>query len=149
MNYLKDKENDFVESFNFKALILFIVDAVVISLSFFVALLIKHDMSLSIEMFKIYFGELLIVTLIYWIAFESIRMFKSLWGFVDIWIIVGLLGANIFAATVTYFLFRGINGYNFALGLYITALLITTFMTIISRLVYKVIKTIKTAKNYY
>lgn len=143
MNFLNNKKNDLIRLFNLKTLVLFFIDAVVISVSFFVALLIKHDMSLSVEIFNNFLVELPIVILIYWIAFELFQMYKSLWEFAGFEEIIKGVIANVVATIVAYLLVRWIYDDHLTFGFYITAMFTATFMTMFSRLFYRITRIFK------
>lgn len=143
MNYFKGKSNDFFERLNFKLVILFFIDAIFISAAFFLALFVKYDLDVSIELLKRFILELPIIILIYWIVFELFQMYKSLWQFAGFEEIIKGVIANVVSVTIAYLIVILIYDHHLPLGFYITAMFLAVFATLYSRLSYRVLRVFK------
>lgn len=140
MEKSKDVVKYFVTKFNLKTLVVFFTDAVIIALSFLLAVIVKNDLSLSYDMFMQYMTELPIIILIYWIVFELFQMYKSLWQFAGIEEIVKGVLANGVATLVAYLFVELIFNDHLSSSFYIIAFFIITFGTMFSRIFYRILK---------
>ncbi len=148
VKYLRKKKNDVTKFFKLSTIMLFFIDALAISLAFFLALLIKHDLYVSYEIFRSFIIELPIVILIYWITFEVFQMYKSLWQFAEFEEIIKGIIANVIATISSYLVIMLIFDNHLSFGFYLTAVLIAIFTTLFIRLFYRVLRIFKKYFSY-
>lgn len=138
MNYVKKRINEFIKYFSWKTVEVFIFDAVIISFSFLLAIVVKNDLSITYDIFIDFLFEIPIVIIIYWIVFEIFQMYRSLWQFAGVEEIVKGVAANAVATVSSYFLVGMILGEHLGGSFYVIAFFIITFNTIFSRVFYRV-----------
>lgn len=148
MNKTKHKLNEFIKYFSMKTVIVFVYDAIVISFSFLLAVIIKNDLSISYDILMNFLSELPIVILIYWIVFELFQMYKSLWQFAGVEEIVKGVAANAVATLTSYFLVQLVFTTHLNPGDYIVAFFVISFGTLFSRVFYRVFRMTKTLFEY-
>jgi len=132
------KFNKFVEHFSMKTIILFFLDAIVISLSFLFTVMLKNDFDISFDMFNSVVYELPIVILIYWITFEFFQMYKSLWEFASFEEVIKGVTASGVATIAAYLLVSSILDNHFSLTFYMVAWFLVTFSTLFVRMFYRI-----------
>lgn len=140
MRKSKKKINEIIKYFTLKTLIVFFLDAVVISFSFLFAVIIGNDLSLNYDIFMTLLTEIPIVIFIYWITFEVFQMYKSLWQFAGVEEIVKGVLANAVATLVSFFVVAIIFDDHLTSSFYIIAFFIITFNTLFIRIFYRVFR---------
>lgn len=140
MGKSKHKFNEFIKYFTLKTLIVFFLDAVVISFSFLLAVIIKNDFSLSYEVFRTFLTEIPIIIFIYWITFEVFQMYKSLWQFASVEELVKGVVANAVATLVSYFVVMLIFDDHLTSSFYIIAFFVITLTTLFTRIFYRIVR---------
>ena len=85
----------------YKKLFLFIVDVLIIVVSYWVTALIRFDFNLSKEVSSIIWSRLPIVLLIYVILFSALKLYSSLWTVAGLEEYVKVVTANIGASLLT------------------------------------------------
>lgn len=148
MKFFKNKYADFSRRLDFRTVVLFFVDAILISVAFFLALLIKEDLQISFALINSFFKELPIIILIYWIIFELFQMYKSLWDFAGFEEIIKGIIANVVATITAYLLVRFIYMNHLSFGFYLTALFTAIFFTLSSRMFYRIYKSFEKLFRY-
>lgn len=144
MNLGKKRLKDFVKYFSWKTIEVLVFDAVIISFSFLLAVVIKNDLTISYDIFITFLIEIPIIIGIYWIVFELFQMYRSLWQFAGIEEIVKGVTANAVATVSSYFLVGIVLGDHLFGSYYVIAFFIITFNTLFSRVFYKVFGMTKT-----
>ncbi|PAT02011.1 nucleoside-diphosphate sugar epimerase [Candidatus Izimaplasma bacterium ZiA1] len=134
---------EIITHFNAKTIMLFLLDAAVISFSFFIALSLQNNFDLSLNLLERFIREMPIVVFIYWIIFELFGMYKSLWDFAGLEELIKGVIANSIATLSSYFIVSMAFENHMELGFYITALFIASFATIIVRLFYRLSRIMK------
>ncbi|AIO18601.1 UDP-N-acetyl-alpha-D-glucosamine C6 dehydratase [Candidatus Izimaplasma bacterium HR1] len=148
MKFLQERTNDFIKRLNIKTIALFFIDAVAIGISFFIALLVKNDLNISVELINSFFSELPIIILIYWVVFELFQMYKSLWDFAGFEEVIKGVIANVVATIIAYLLVRLIFSDHLSFGFYLTALFIAAFFTLSTRMFYRILRVFKKLFEY-
>ena len=84
MKFLRRKRESISSIFNYKTLAFLLLDAVLISLSFFIAFFVINRFSFDVSGMKEIFRHIPFAILIYWLVFEFFEMYRSLWRFASI-----------------------------------------------------------------
>lgn len=148
MDLGKRRLNEFIKYFSLKTIIVFFFDAIIISFSFLLAVIIKNDLSITYDIFMTFLTELPIIIFIYWIVFELFQMYKSLWQFAGVEEIIKGVAANAVATITSYFLVGMIFDDHLTSSFYIIAFFVITFGTMFSRTFYRIIRMTKTLFEY-
>lgn len=142
------KLNELIKYFSLKTAIVFIFDAIIISFSFLLAVIIKNDLSISYDIFMRFLTELPVVIFIYWIVFELFQMYKSLWQFAGVEEILKGVAANAVATLSSYFIVQILFDNHLNSSFYIVAFFVITFGTMFTRTFYRVFRMAKTLFEY-
>jgi len=129
-----------------KTMGIFFLDAVVIAVSFLLAIFIKNDMTLSHNIFMSFLMEIPLIIFIYWITFELFKMYKSLWQFASVEEIVKGVFANAIAASVSFIIVKMIFDKQLSFSLYIVAFFVITFSTLFIRVFFRIVRM---SKGYF
>ncbi len=148
MNFISKKRSDFKMMFNLKTLFLLLFDAFLIASSFFIALLIKNDLAINMELFQRYLSELPIIILIYFLVFELFQMYRSLWRFAGFEEIIKGIFANIIATLIAYYTVRISFQNPQTFSFYFIAFFITAFTTLGVRLSYRIARMLQKYLSY-
>lgn len=143
MNFVKKRKDNFKNLFNFKTLILLLLDAILISLSFLLSLVIINDLDLSLELLKNFLTEIPIIIFMYWIIFELFQMYRSLWQFASFEEVIKGIIANAFATIIAYYLVKMFLSGNPDFSFYFLAFFITSFATLGSRMSYRILRIVR------
>lgn len=144
----KQKINEFIKYFSLKTAVVFFLDAIIISFSFLLAVIIKNDLSISYDIFMNFLSELPIVIFIYWIVFELFQMYKSLWQFAGVEEIIKGVAANAVATLSSYFIVQMLFDNHLNSSFYIVAFFVITFSTMFTRTFYRIFRMTKTLFEY-
>lgn len=141
MNFLRQRNQGFGAIFNFKTLVFLILDAFLISLSFFIAILVTNNFSFDFNGMREVLRHIPFAILIYWLTFVVFQMYRSLWRFASIeefsrGIIASVIG-TILVYIVNLLMFP--HGGHFVL--YLLSFFFVTSSTLGVRLSYRVFKT--------
>ena len=148
MSRTKHKINEFIKYFSLKTAVVFFLDAIIISFSFLLAVVIKNDLTISYEIFMNFLTELPIIIFIYWIVFELFQMYKSLWQFAGVEEIIKGVAANAVATLSSYFIVQMLFDNHLNSSFYIVAFFVITFSTMFSRTFYRIFRMTKTLFEY-
>jgi FlaA1/EpsC-like NDP-sugar epimerase len=143
MKFLNERKENLMQLLSAKMLLLLLLDAIIIGVSFFVALIIDNNLSFDVDLFYYFVREIPIVIFIYWIAFELFQMYRSLWQFASFEEIIKGILANAVATIVSYYLIKTVYDETLPFSLYFMAFFVTTFMTLGIRLSYRIARIIK------
>jgi len=143
MNYFNKRKESLIRLFNLKTLLLLLLDALVISVSFFIALLIINNLSLTMDLFKNFLTEIPVIIFMYWIIFELFQMYRSLWQFASFEEIIKGILANAMATMIAYYLVKWMYPHPQAFSFYFLAFFVATFGTLSSRLSFRIFRLIK------
>jgi len=143
MNFLRLRKQSLSAIFNFKTLVFLILDAFLISLSFFIAIFITNNFSFDFAGMRDVLRHIPFAILIYWLVFVLFKMYQSLWRFASIEEVTRGLIASVIGTVVVYFvnLLMFPHGGHFVL--YLLSFFFITSSTIGIRLSYRVFKTYK------
>lgn len=143
MNTIKKGSDRIIKIFTIKQLFLFIFDAILIATSFFISLLIINGLDFSMTLFKQFLFELPIIILIYWFAFELFQMYRSLWKFASFEEVIKGVLANAGGTILSYAVVQMFYDNSLEPNFYIVAFFITTFVTLASRLSYRIYRVLR------
>lgn len=87
----------------YKKLFLFIVDVLIIAVSYWVTALIRFNFNLSKEVSSVIWSRIPIVLLIYVVLFSALKLYSSLWTVAGLEEYVKVVTANIAASLLTVF----------------------------------------------
>jgi FlaA1/EpsC-like NDP-sugar epimerase len=125
MNFFRHRKKTLNGTLNYKTLVFFVVDAMLISLSFLVAFFISNHFSFELDEMKEVFRHIPFAILIYWLTFQFFRMYSSLWRFASVEEVSRAIVASVIATIIIY----GINLLLFQGSYFIMYLLSFFFIT--------------------
>jgi len=146
MKSVNKDTNTIINYLPLKTMGIFFLDAVVIAVSFLLAIFIKNDMTLSHNIFMSFLMEIPLIIFIYWITFELFKMYKSLWQFASVEEIVKGVFANAIAASVSFIIVKMIFDKQLSFSLYIVAFFVITFSTLFIRVFFRIVRM---SKGYF
>lgn len=147
MNFLRRRKESLSSMFNYKTLVFLLLDAFLISLSFFIAFLITNNFSLDFAEMKEVLRHIPYYILIYWLVFEFFQMYRSLWRFASIEEVTRGMFATVVGTVLVYIvnLFLTTSGQYFVLHL--LSFFFITSSTIGVRMSYRVFRNYRQYAN--
>ena len=140
MKFLRRRKESLSSIFNYKTLAFLLLDAVLISLSFFFAFFIINNFSFDVTQMKDIFRHIPFAILIYWLVFEFFEMYRSLWRFASIEEVTRGMFASVVATVLVYILNLLLIPSGGYFVLHILSFFFITFLTIGVRMSFRVIR---------
>jgi len=143
MNYIRQRKQGLSAIFNFKTLVFLILDAFLISLSFFIAIIVTDGFSFEFDDMREILRHIPFAILIYWLVFVFFQMYHSLWRFASIEEVSRGLIASVVGTVLVYFVNLLMFPHGGYFVLYLLSFFFITSSTLGVRLSYRVYKTFR------
>lgn len=143
MKFFQKSRDRIVKLFNIKTLLLFVLDAFIIMVSFFIASFLINGFSLDIVLYDSMINQLPIIIIVYWLIFEFFQMYRSLWQFASFEEAIKGIAANATAIILSYILVRLLYDNHIEFRFFVIALFLATFFTLSVRLSYRILRVVR------